>query len=71
MSRKATSKWIKFDPAAVGAEVPIRVRTKNPQDLSAAVVINQHGQLLAGDDRHLIEWLPEEMSLAVSEDEAP
>lgn len=71
MSQKATSQWIKFDPTAVGAEVPIRVRTKNPQDLTATVVINQHGQLLAGSDRHLIEWLPEEMNLAVSEDAAP
>ncbi len=68
---KPANKWVAFDPKSVGAETPIRVRKgKRAEDASATVVISQHGQLLEGSDRKLIEWMPEEMNLAVSDEPA-
>jgi hypothetical protein len=67
MANKSKS-WVKFDPAAVGAETPIKVRGENAE---ATVIISQHGQLLDAQTRRLVEWEAKEMCLEVAAEPVP
>ncbi len=68
---KPVNKWVKFDLSAIPSETPVQIRAgKDKEALSATVVLSQHGQLLEGENRRLVEWVPEEMNFAMAEESA-
>lgn len=52
--------WVPFDPTRHGAESDFQVRAG---DRLATVRRNGHGQIILSASRHLLPWVPVEMSV--------